>query len=411
VLSTRGDERRRVFSSSKEFRVKRKLMFAGLAAGALVASALAAGTTGASASPSQDKIGTHATRVCAVPTKMGQMACDSMVLVDARGKMITSDVPIPAAFTPADIQKAYNLKGLKSDGATVAVIDAYGYSNLEADLKVFRSTYGLPPCTIKNGCLSIVNQHGRPHLPPDDAGWDLEQALDVDAVSSACPDCHILVVQSRRPTGGSLGRAVNTAAATKGVVAISNSYGGGDRTNREYYDHQDVAITASTGDSGYQGGQFPASATGVIAVGGTSIVPDGSARGFNETVWSGAGSGCSKRNPMPKYQEGVKTSCKTDASSDVSAAANPGAGGLSVYYNGHFQQVGGTSESSPLIAAVFALSGKTDGLPGRYLYANPKELYDITSGSNGSCGPPLCDAGKGWDGPTGLGTPNGVGAF
>jgi subtilase family serine protease len=391
--------------------VKRQLIFAGLAAGALVAGTFAAGTTGASASPSSDQIGTHAKRVCAVPTKMGQMACDSLVLVGASGKMVTSNTPLPAAFTPDDVQAAYNLKGLKSKGATVAVIDAYGYSQLEADLKVFRSTYGLPPCTTKNGCLTIVNQHGRPHYPPDNAGWDLEQALDVDAVSSACPDCKILVVQSRRPTGGSLGRAVNTAAATKGVVAISNSYGGGDRTNRVYYEHQDVAITASTGDSGYQGGQFPASATSVIAVGGTSVVKDGSQRGFNETVWSGAGSGCSKRNPAPKYQKSVDTSCKTDAASDVSAAANPSAGGLSVYYDGSFTQVGGTSESSPIIAAVFALSGKTDGMPGRYLYANPKALYDITSGSNGACGAPLCDAGKGWDGPTGLGTPNGVGAF
>lgn len=390
--------------------MKRQLIFAGVACGALMAGAFAAGTTGASASPSQES-GIQAKRVCAQATKIGQMACHAWVVTGSNGKMVTSNTPLPAAFTPADVQDAYNLKGLKSKGATVAVIDAFGYSTLEADLKVFRKTYGLPPCTVKSGCLTITNQHGRPHLPPEDSGWALEQALDVDAVSAACPDCKILVVQSRRPTGGSLGRAVNTAADWKGVVAISNSYGGGDRSNRSYYEHEDVAITASTGDSGFQGGQFPASSTSVIAVGGTSIVKDGSQRGYNETVWSGAGSGCSKRNPAPKYQKGVDTSCKTDATSDVSAAANPGQGGLSVYFHGSFTQVGGTSESSPIIAAVFALSGKTDGMPGQYLYAKPKELYDITSGSNGSCGPPLCTAGKGWDGPTGLGTPNGVGAF
>ena len=42
-------------------------------------------------------------------------------------------------------------------------------------------------------------------------------------------------------------------------------------------------------------------------------------------------------------------------------------------------------------------------------------LYDITSGNNGNCNPdPLyyCTAAAGYDGPTGLGTPNGAtGAF
>jgi subtilase family serine protease len=96
---------------------------------------------------------------------------------------------------------------------------------------------------------------------------------------------------------------------------------------------------------------------------------------------------------------------------DVSGPANPGAGGLSIYFQGHFTTVGGTSESTPMIAAIFALSGKTKGYPGQYIWQNPKQLYDIKSGSNGSCGAPLCTAGKGWDGPTGLGTPNGAGAF
>jgi hypothetical protein len=95
---------------------------------------------------------------------------------------------------------------------------------------------------------------------------------------------------------------------------------------------------------------------------------------------------------------------------DVSATGGP-SGALNIYYNGSFQSVWGTSLSSPIIGAVFALSGKTDGYPGKYIWQHPKDLYDITSGSNGSCGAPLCDAGKGWDGPTGLGTPNGIGAF
>ena len=74
---------------------------------------------------------------------------------------------------------------------------------------------------------------------------------------------------------------------------------------------------------------------------------------------------------------------------------------------------GGTSVASPIIASVYALAGgEPSGQTGAVLpYAHATSLNDVTSGSNGSCGPPLCSAGTGWDGPTGLGTPNGTGAF
>jgi subtilase family serine protease len=399
------------FLTVEGVRVKRKLILAGLAAGAIAVSGLAAGTTGASAMPAQGRVTTHVVRACAPVTKVGQVACDALVLTDADGQMIRGASPLVGSFTPADFQKAYNIEGLKSHGATVAIVDAYGYSTLEADLKVYRSTYDLPPCTVANGCLTILDERGGHDYPPDNAGWDLEQALDVDMVSAACPDCKILVVQGKAPNLKSLGHAVDTAAKTKGVVAISNSYGGGNSQNNPYYNHPGVAVVASTGDSGYQGGQYPASDTHVIAVGGTSLFKDASKRGFHESAWSGAGSGCARRNPAPNYQRLADTSCKTDAIADVSAAADPANGGASIYYAGRFQSVGGTSEASPLIGGVFGLSGNTAGYPGKYLYRDPKDLYDVTTGSNGSCGPPLCTSGKGWDGPTGLGTPNGIGAF
>jgi subtilase family serine protease len=366
---------------------------------------------GASASTPQGSSGNHAVRVCAAHPKPGYASCYAMAMADSSGKVIQSTKPL-AAFTPADFQKAYNLKGLKSHG-TVAIVDAFGYPTLEADLNAYRDFYKLPKCTTGNGCLKILDQRGGHQTPPTDAGWDLEQALDLDMVSAVCPDCKIVIVQSDTNSFKNLGAAVNTAAKVKGVVAISNSYGadGADIKNKADYDHPGIAVTASTGDHGYQDASAPANMTSVIAVGGTTVVPDGSQRGFNETVWSGAGSGCSDTNKAPSYQDTKATKCKGDAMADVSAAANPGAGGASIYYNGHFSQVGGTSESSPLIAAVFGLSGKTKGYPGKYLWNNPKELYDITSGTNGSCGAPLCTAGKGWDGPTGLGTPNGDGAF
>jgi subtilase family serine protease len=336
-----------------------------------------------------------------------------MAATAANGKIVGSVQPLATGFTPTDVQKAYKLTGLSSAGRTVAIVDAFGYPTLESDLALFRKNNNLPPCTTKSGCLTVMNQKGGSKPPPTNSGWDVEQALDLDMVSAACPDCKIVMVQATKNFNVSLGIAENRAAMQKGVVAISNSFGGPPRRNQKYYNHPGIAITASTGDGGFNDpwAIYPASDTHVIAIGGTSVFKDGSKRGFHESAWAGAGSGCSRPNKPPKYQRAVKTSCKTDATGDVSGPADPGNGGLLIVYNGNTTQVGGTSESSPFIAAVYALSGHHGGYPGKLPYRDTADLYDVTTGSNGSCGPPMCDAGKGWDGPTGLGTPNGVKAF
>ncbi len=393
--------------------MRKRATFALVATAALAVSGLAMTVPGASAMPSGSLAkGTGSVHACAPRPAPHKMTCLALVRVGPDQEMMKAGKPLAAAFTPDDIQQAYNLKGLKSGGATVAIVDAYGYSGLEADLAKYRDFYGLPPCTTKNGCLTIMNQNGTDNYPPDNSGWDLEQALDVDAVSATCPDCKILVVQANNSSIYSLATAVNRASMQKGVVAISNSYIGNDRKKVVAYNHRGIAITAGTGDSGWQGGAYPADDSHVIAVGGTSVTRDDSSRGYSEAVWSGTGSGCATMIKTPKWQLPLDTGCDFRANSDVAAAADPTLGGLSIVFNGSFSQVGGTSEATPIIASVFALSGNTKGFPGKLLYEDQgKHLYDITDGSNGSCGPPLCDAGKGWDGPTGWGTPNGVDAF
>jgi subtilase family serine protease len=334
-----------------------------------------------------------------------------MAVTAANGKVSGSVKPLAAAYTPAQIQSAYKLTGLLSGGRTVALVDAYGYPNLASDLAFYRSTYGLPACTVANGCLKIMDQNGGTNYPPYNSGWALEQALDVDAVSAACPDCKIIMVQATTNSFANLETAVNRAALQTGVVAISNSYGCGcNLPNNSAYKHPGIAVTASTGDSGFDGGSYPSTDTHVVGVGGTSVFADGSARGFHETVWNGAGSGCGSNN-KPRWQNAANTTCTTKATADVSAAADPSNGGLNIRFNGAFIQVGGTSESSPIIAAVYALSGNTTKYPAKFPYKNAGQLFDVTSGSNGACGIPVCQARAGWDGPTGMGTPKGVGAF
>lgn len=393
--------------------MKRTIIYAGLAASTLLLSGLAAVSTGASASPPPDSAvrrPVDAVHACDVTVGPGQVRCHALVVAGADGKVARQAQPLADAFTPADIQRAYNLTGLSSGGRTVAIVAAYGYPNLESDLATFRTTFGLPPCTTADGCLTVLDQNGGSSYPAYNSGWALEQALDVDAVSSACPDCKILVVQANTATFPDLETAVNTAAAQPGVVAISNSYSGGNQGNQPAYDHPGIAITASTGDSGFTPGAYPASDTHVVAVGGTSIFRNSSTRGFRERVWKGAGSGCGG-NPKPAWQVKAKTSCSSKASADVSAAADPVNGGLNVSFGGGWQQVGGTSEAAPIIAGVYALSGNTAGYPAKFPYQNPSLLYDITIGSNGGCGIPVCTSRVGWDGPTGMGTPNGVAGF
>jgi subtilase family serine protease len=244
-------------------------------------------------------------------------------------------------------------------------------------------------------------------------------------VSAICPLCNILLVEASSPTTASLGTAENTAAAA-GVVSIGNSYAGGDSASDTssdtlYYDHPGVAITAATGDSAYAGGVgYPAASPDVIAVGGTTLTAASNTRGYTETAWSGAGSGCSQYEGQPSWQEGISnitSVCGKRALADVSAVADPNTG-VAVYDTyglSGWTVFGGTSVSTQIISAIYGLAGGlgTNGASGGAsgLYASPGAFFNITSGSTGSCGTDLCNAGPGWNGPTGLGTPDGAGAF
>lgn len=378
---------------------------------AVVVAALAAPVT-ASATASGPR-GSERTCAAAAP---GHAACLARV-VTSGGRPVSARVrphATPAGYGPADLQSAYQLAGASGAGRTVAIVDAYNDPTAEADLGVYRAQYGLPACSTANGCFRKVSQTGSTSYPATDAGWATEISLDLDMVSAACPSCRILLVEARSSSFADLGTAVNYAA-TQGVSAISNSYGGSDSSALSAYNHPGIAITASTGDAGY-GVESPASFDSVVAVGGTSLARAGNSRGWSETAWSGAGSGCSTANAKPSWQTSA-TQCSGKANADVSAVADPNTG-VAVYdstpYQGSsgWQVYGGTSASSPIIASVYTMGGNLSGYPASYTWAHSSGLNDVTSGSNGSCSPAVwCTSGAGWDGPTGLGTPNGTASF
>jgi subtilase family serine protease len=363
--------------------------------------------------------------VCGRGLGIGYARCFAHVVTDARGTILNgkpnATSGTPSGYGPTDLRSAYAVSvgtGLPGSGATIAIVDAYGYSNAEADLGVYRNQYGLGACTTQNGCFKKVSQSGTTSYPRDDTGWSQETALDLDMASAMCPSCKILLVEASSSSLANLATAENYAAKS-GAAVISNSYGGSETGTSSYnsaYNHPGVAITVSTGDSGY-GAAFPATSAYVVAVGGTHLVRASGTRGWSETAWTSAGSGCSSAYAQPSFQSGTSTGCPNRAEADVSAVADPNTG-VAVYgpvsrTRSGWQVYGGTSVSAPLIGGIYALVHDVSGItyPASKLYTSTSSLNDVVSGSNGSCGTLTCNAGPGYDGPTGLGTPKGTTAF
>jgi subtilase family serine protease len=330
--------------------------------------------------------------------------------------------PAPAGYSPADLQAAYVLPSLVAGaGQTVAVVAAYDGPTAEADLGVYRSYFGLPACTTANGCFRKVDQRGGTRYPVANAAWAQEISLDLDMVSAVCPNCRILLVEADSNSFANLGAAVSTAARL-GATAISNSYGAPEALfsfppDDSPYNQPGVAVTASSGDSGY-GAEFPASSSHVTSVGGTSLFPDVSTtRRWSETAWAGAGSGCSTFFPKPAWQ--VDPGCARRTVADVAVVADP-ATGVAVYDSYPSQGrsgwlvFGGTSVGAPVVAAAHALAGTNVASRSSLPYDHPSAFFDVVSGGNGTCPPSssyLCTAGPGYDGPTGLGAPTGTGGL
>ncbi|KOG33184.1 S53 family peptidase [Streptomyces resistomycificus] len=415
------------------------LVFAGLGTAAQ-ASATPEVTTAVAAKTTSSKVTWSATP-CATPKKKGELACNSLRVTggltafqkrEAKEDGVTpkaADASTPSGYGPSDLQSAYGLSSAassKGSGETIAIVDAYDDPNAEADLAKYRSYYGLSTCTTANGCFKKVSQTGSTtSLPSADSGWAEEISLDLDMASATCPNCNITLVEASSASMANLGTAVNEAVKL-GAKFVSNSYGGSESStdtsyDSSYFNHPGVAITVSAGDSAY-GAEYPAASKYVTSVGGTKLSTSSTTRGWTESVWKtstteGTGSGCSKYDAKPSWQ--TDTGCTKRMISDVSAVADP-ATGVSVYdsygVTAGWYTFGGTSASSPIIAGVYALAGtpgSTD-YPAQYPYgaAGTSALNDVTSGNNGSCSTSyFCTATSGYDGPTGLGTPEGTAAF
>ena len=347
-------------------------------------------------------------------------------------------------FTPSQLQAAYEAQGSMTgsaagSGETVAVVTAYDDPDAASDLATYRTEYGMDACNVADQCFQKVSQTGSTtQLPTPAAGWTTGAAESMDAISAICPNCHILLVEANSPSIDDLGAATNEAV-TLGAKFVDEdwykseaSIGAAETTyDSEYFDHPGVAITAPAGDGGY-GVNYPAASPYTIAVGGTTLTT-GSATpdnpdGYVQTAWTGSGSGCSAYEPKPTWQTDTND-CADRTLNDLAAVADPNT--PIAYYDtpteGGWAPDGGagTAAAAAIIAAMYALASvpAANTWPAEYPYENPgggyttpgtaypyidglKNITTETSGATVSCTPSyLCNAGPGYNGPTGLGTP------
>ncbi len=360
-------------------------------------------------------------------------------------------------YLPSDLASAYGLTAATASGGsgkTVAIIDAFSFPTALSDANAYRKAAGLPELSSAGGPTFAEYPATGTKLPGEDpqdsslqGGWGDETMLDLEMVSAACPLCNIIIIE---PTGSDDNEGFNAApgvAVGKGAVAISNSYG----LDEDPSDVSDttfnlgVLVTASGGDSGY-GASYPATSPYVVAVGGTNLVPaTGGGRGWDEYLWAyapatkqspagGTGSGCSAYIQTPSFQTGklpagITSLCSNRMEVDVAADADPYTGVQVVLsIGGQLEQgvVGGTSASSPFVAAMMvrfglekqgndfiygSVSGSATTMFNDITTVTPDSAAGEASNTNapnaGSCGL-MCKAAAGYDGPTGWGSPNGA---
>lgn len=335
------------------------------------------------------------------------------------------------AYTAANLRRMYNVPPV-TGSPEIAIVVAGHYSDIKTSMDYYRTQMGLPACT---SCFTEFNQDGQqgPYPTWSGTGWGGETLLDVEMVSAICPTCYIDLIEADSNSSADLDAAVKVAARfahwvsmSWGSAEVASDVNRNGTTFVDYSTRWHDVFVAGTGDEGYGADDllFPGTSPNVVAVGGAAPLPDStSPRGYSESAWHGAGSGCSQFQPQPYWQAAIPAisqSCSTRAAADVSAVAGSNTDqtvGVRVWSNSIGWAVyTGTSVAAPIIATLYAIAGNSTSplAPYTNAAAHPEWVNDVTGGSTLNCPSGtgrLCTAAAGWDGPTGVGTPANVNLF
>ncbi len=139
-------------------------------------------------------------------------------------QQVTPDSSQPFGYTLVQLRHAYGFDQIANlgDGQVIGIVDAFDDPSVESDLAVFTSTFGLPACSIANGCLTIVFASGV--RPPENANWSMEISLDTQWAHAIAPNAKILLVEAKDGTLGALLGAV-PVAVKNGANIVSMSWG------------------------------------------------------------------------------------------------------------------------------------------------------------------------------------------
>jgi len=333
--------------------------------------------------------------------------------------------PDHRGWTPSQFQTAYGLNLVQPAnsrplgyGIKVAIIVAYHYANMQADLNKFAQVYSLKPIT-----LNIINQAGN----VANYNWALETAVNVQMMNAVIPGATVYVIEAKTVSQADIRTAMSTAQ-NLGVNVIVMSFAASEPASQTltFTPARGIVWIAPSGDSDRP--SFPATHPGVIAVGGTVARLSPTNVLSSETAWVDAGAGMSTVQELPSFQKipSVQQLNTTSHRSipDVAFHADPDSG-ASIYSNGSWFVVGGTTVSTAFFAGVVAIANqarKTQSKPmltsisgsGATLQdslynlmsthggpTNSTILNDVVDGSAGEGG---YAAGPGYDIATGLGS-------
>ena len=320
---------------------------------------------------------------------------------------------LDTGYAPDQIAKAYGVDLITNGNGSnqiIAVVVAYGNTNIQHDLDVFSSNFGIPSTTIQT-----YYPNGHPTESPvhntNWSGWASETSLDVEWAHAMAPGATIALVVDTN--GDGTDQCVDYAVTNLNANIISMSFGSsgeypGENDEDIYFQAPSVAYLAAAGDNAGEI-DYPAVSPNVIAVGGTRLLMNNGV--FTESAWNETGGGPSAYEPFPSYQAGVNTNTSGRGIPDVCAVADVYTG-VSVYFtdptglskNG-WNVSGGTSASTPIWAGIMARRASLGFSNDQFqalLYSKQTNFWpckDITSGRSAYA------AVKGYDLATGLGSP------